>query len=108
MYTNDGFFLAAPAVCRAVEEAAALCVIGAQVESFTPPDIAEAVRLFLAIILTADGRSRNKRVLGKNGPDRRIRRILQVAAMPNMLRLVMAKLIELCGQQRAWHMCCAA
>ena len=49
MYTDDGYFPAAPAVRRAVSEAAAaLRGLGASVESFRPPDVGEAMRLSFA------------------------------------------------------------
>ena len=46
MYTDNGVFSVAPAVRRAVEEAAQILrACGALVESWNPPDVAEAVRL---------------------------------------------------------------
>jgi fatty acid amide hydrolase len=54
-YADDGFFRPAPAVGRAVREAAeALRTLGAQVEDWTPPGVGEAMCIFLGIA-SADG-----------------------------------------------------
>lgn len=54
-YTDDGTFKVAPAVCRAVLEAAdILRNCGAQVTAWFPPDVGHAVDLFFGILF-ADG-----------------------------------------------------
>lgn len=100
MYTDDGFFPASPAMRRAVQAAAeALRARGAQVETFVPPDVAEAMRIFLGIY-TADGGASIKHALGGDRPHRLIKRLLLGAQMPNVFRPVIAKLVELFGQKR--------
>src|SRR5215468_1151077 len=63
MYTDNGVFAVAPAVRRAVQEAAQILrAAGAIVESWNPPDVAEAVRLYTGLI-GADGFATSKRLL---------------------------------------------
>lgn len=98
MVTDNGFFPASPALRRAVEEAAeALRARGAQVETFAPPDVAEAVRLYVSIF-TADGGATLKRVLGNDQPIQPLKGTVQGATMPNPLRPVLSKLMESRGQ----------
>ena len=100
MYSDDGFFAASPAVRRAVEEAAeALRSRGAQVELFTPPDVAEAVSLFNGI-LTSGGGSPLRRSLGRDRPSPQIKAILQGADTPRALRGLLSGLLALMGQER--------
>ncbi|HSS20389.1 MAG TPA: amidase family protein [Pyrinomonadaceae bacterium] len=59
MYTNNGFIQASPALRRAVHEAAdELRKQGAEVEQWTPPDVNEAMRIYLGL-LRADGMVRS-------------------------------------------------
>jgi fatty acid amide hydrolase len=77
MYTDNGVFPVAPAVRRAVEEAAQILrARGAIVESWSPPDVAEAVRLYVGL-MSADGFAACKRVLGDNPCERSIEATLQ-------------------------------
>jgi fatty acid amide hydrolase len=77
MYTENGVFSVAPAVRRAVEEAAQLLrTRGAIVEPWNPPAVAEAVRLFVGL-RSADGFAAYKRILGDNPCERHIVSTLQ-------------------------------
>jgi fatty acid amide hydrolase len=98
IYTYDGIFPVAPAIRRAVEEAAeVLRTLGADVEPFTPPDVTNAIRLYVSIAV-ADGGLWIKNGLSKDKPDYRIKGLLQGASMPNLLRPIVAKLIERQGK----------
>jgi fatty acid amide hydrolase len=99
-YEDDGYFAAAPAVRRAVREAvAALEHHGASVERFAPPDVADAMQLFLRII-SADGAADAQRRLGANPIDKRIKGLLQIAAIPNAARPLASGLLVALGQRR--------
>lgn len=99
MYTDDGFFPAAPALRRVVEEAAkALKEQGVSVETFTPPDVAEALRLFN--IAMADGAKFLKDMLAGEKPARQIKGFLLAAGLQNALRPALVRLMEARGQHR--------
>ncbi|MFN2167671.1 MAG: amidase, partial [Anaerolineae bacterium] len=86
MYTDNGFFSAAPALRRAVEEAAAaLEKRGARVEAFEPPDTGEALRIWLGILSAGDVGDM-KALLEGGKPDEVVKGMLQGASMPNWLR----------------------
>ena len=77
MYTENGVFSVAPAIRRAVEEAALILrTRGAIVEPWNPPDVAEAVRLFFGL-RSADGFASYKRLLGDDPRERSIEATLQ-------------------------------
>lgn len=99
-YTDDGFITPAPALRRAVEEAAAaLRDRGAHVDAFRPPDVTEAMRLFFGL-LSADGGASARRALGPGPHDRRIRDLVRLARLPGPLRAPLAALLKLAGQER--------
>jgi fatty acid amide hydrolase len=98
-YVDDGRFTPGPAVRRAVHEAAAvLRQLGATVEEFRPPDVAEAVRVYYGLFL-ADGLACVRRWLGKGKRDGRIRFLLTGAAVPTWLRPVLAWMLEQAGRR---------
>ncbi|MFL6621306.1 MAG: amidase [Sulfurifustaceae bacterium] len=100
MYTDDGYFPAAPALRRAVREAsAALREAGAEVIHFTPPDVARAMHLFFAF-LSADRATGAKRLLAGNPIDKRIRGLMQTVRMPAPVRGVTSALLASLGQKR--------
>ena len=101
VYTGDGHFPAAPALRRAVEEAAGLLRgLGAIVEPFQPPDVGEAVRVYSAQ-LYADGLDFVRPWL-RGGPiDWRTRTILRTFLMPGLLRRPLAWSLERIGQRWA-------
>jgi fatty acid amide hydrolase len=99
-YTDDGFFPAAPALRRAVREAAeALRLEGAAVEPFTPPDVAEAMRIYFGV-LGADGGRNLLPLLAGGQVDRRLGSLVQVASMPKPFRITLAALLAAFGQRR--------
>lgn len=99
-YEHDGFFPAAPALRRAVRDAAAaLRDRGADVVEVRPPDATEAMQLFFGI-LGADGGERLRELLEGEKKDRRIGSLLQTAAMPAPVRAVAAAAAEAAGQGR--------
>ena len=100
MYSDDGYFPAAPAMRRAVSEAAALRGLGATVEPFSPPDVGEAVRLCFAH-LYADGLDFARPWLRGEPVDRRIRAILRTFSVPGSFRSPLAWAMERVGQRRA-------
>jgi fatty acid amide hydrolase len=69
MYTDNGVFAVAPAVRRAVEEAAQILrARGAIVESWNPPNVAEAIRIWVGL-RTADGLAAYRRLVGDDPLD---------------------------------------
>ncbi|GHO87160.1 amidase [Dictyobacter formicarum] len=98
MYTENGIFSVAPAVRRAVEEAAqALRARGAIVESWNPPDVAEAVRLYVGLV-GADGFATYKRNLAGDPRDRRISFNMRVSSLPGIVRAPLIGLLRRSGQ----------
>jgi fatty acid amide hydrolase len=101
VYTDVGHFPAAPALRRAVEEAAGILrSLGAAVEPFPPPDVAEAVRVYSAQ-LYADGLD-FVRPWVRGGPiDWRTGTIFRTFLVPGILRRPLAWSLERIGQRRA-------
>jgi fatty acid amide hydrolase len=100
IYTDDSYFTASPAVRRVVTEAAdALRAAGAEVESWMPPDVHEAMRLFFSIV-SADAANALKRALGPDKPMPQIRAILQGSSIPRPLRRFVAAIMQTLGQNR--------
>ena len=100
-YTDDGHFPAAPALRRAVTEAAdALRGLGAAVEPFQPTDVGEAVRVFSAH-LYADGLDFGRPWLRGESIDWRTRTILRTFLVPGLLRPPLAWALERVGQRWA-------
>lgn len=98
MYIDNGVFSVAPAVRRAVEEAAGILRMrGAVVERWSPPDVAEAVRIYLGL-LSADGFAARKRMLKSNPCDSRLRFAMRMGSLPNAVRVPLAGLLERVGQ----------
>jgi fatty acid amide hydrolase len=99
-FADDGYFAPAPAVRRAVREAAAaLAATGARVEEFRPPDGGEAWRVFLGMIYS-DGLAFIRRMLGRSPALWQVREYLRGAALPGPLRPAVAWLAERFGQRR--------
>ncbi len=99
VYTDNGIFSASPAIRRAVEEAAdALQGQGAIVDQFTPPDVAEAMRIFLGI-LSAGGGADYKRLLDGEKPIPQIAGNLQGMSTPKLMLPIIEKLMAARGQK---------
>jgi fatty acid amide hydrolase len=76
MFTDNGFFKAAPAPRRAVREAAdALRSRGVEVDEWQPPDVSEAWSVYLGLLF-GDGMAGMRRTLRGSKPDWRIRGIV--------------------------------
>jgi fatty acid amide hydrolase len=100
-YSEDGTFEAAPAVQRAVTEAAGvLAGLGAQVVLWRPPAVPEAVDLFFGI-LTADGAKGARKVLSGNKTDPRLGQLVRLAGMPRPALGALSLLLGLLGQRNA-------
>jgi fatty acid amide hydrolase len=100
---DDGHFPAAPALRRAVREAAvALRALGAEVEDFRPPDVARAVGIYFGLAYH-DGLTAMKRFIGKSKRDWRIRWFMTGAAVPNVFRPVLAWLFDRAGRRYDAH-----
>ncbi|EFH81550.1 amidase [Ktedonobacter racemifer] len=98
MYTNNGVFSVAPSVRRAVEEAAqVLRARGAIVESWNPPDVAEAIQIYVGLV-GADGFATHKRNLGRDTRDRRISFNMRVSSLPGIVRAPLVGLLKRRGQ----------
>jgi fatty acid amide hydrolase len=98
MYTDNGYFQAAPALRRAVKEAAdALRKRGAIVEPFTPPDVAEAMRIFLGSVSAGGGKD-YKRLLGDEKPIPQIAGLFQGTWSPPFALPIVAAITAARGQ----------
>jgi fatty acid amide hydrolase len=103
-YTDNGYFPAAPALRRAVEEAAeALREHGASVAPFTPPDAAEAVRIFLGA-LSAGGGKDYKRLLGDEKPIPQVAGMFQGLSSPPFVMSIVQKVMAARGQRYLAYM----
>lgn len=97
-WTDDGVFPTAPAIRRAVEEAAAaLASAGATVQEVRPPLIDEMLRIYFGL-LSADGLGSLRRALGKSSVDPQLKLQLRLARLPAQLRPAFARLLSLAGQ----------
>lgn len=98
MYTENAVFSVSPAVRRAVEEAAQILRnCGAIVESWNPPDVAEAVRIWVSL-RGADGFATYKGLLRGNPSDPRIRFNIRMTRLPEVIRASLAALLKRIGQ----------
>jgi fatty acid amide hydrolase len=97
-YTHDGLFDPAPAVQRAVLEAAnILRQCGAQVSEWTPPDLAEGAHLFFGI-LSADGGAGFRRKWAGGKRDPRPNTLATLAGLPAPMRVLAGGLMKATGQ----------
>jgi fatty acid amide hydrolase len=96
-YTDDGTLKPAPAVARAVREAAkVLEQLGARVAEWSPPDAGRALDIFLGI-MSADGGRGARRNLGRDPRDRRIAILARITGMP---RPAIAAILKLSGRRK--------
>lgn len=99
-FTDDGEFPVAPAVKRAVAEAAQfLSAAGATAADWKPPPLSRATDLLFAA-LSGDAAASHRRLLRGNSVDRRLRPLLLIAAMPLWLRSVAGLALDGLGQRR--------
>jgi fatty acid amide hydrolase len=99
MYTDNGYFPASPALRRAVDEAAnALRGRGASVDSITPPDPAEAIRIFLGAVSAGGGKD-YKRLLGDEKPIPQVAGLFRGVWSPPFVLPLLSKLMAARGQR---------
>lgn len=97
-YTEDGTFQTAPAVRRAVLEAAGvLRSCGARVTAWSPPDVNQAADLFFGI-LSADGARGFKHALGRDKRDPRIASLEFMGGRSRPALAALGGLLKLAGQ----------
>jgi fatty acid amide hydrolase len=99
-FETDGLFEPAPAVRRAVREAAqALERSGVPVKRLTPPSLDEAESLFFGII-SGDGMAHGRRALRGSTIDPRVKQVIMAARAPGFVRT----LLRLSGRAGALRM----
>jgi fatty acid amide hydrolase len=99
-YCDDGYVAAAPALRRAVAEAAAaLRSRGVELIEWRPPELEEAVRLY-AGLMGADGLASLRRLLRGGEVDLNIRVLLAIAARRSPVRQIAAAVGDALGQPR--------
>lgn len=100
-YSDDGILPPAPAVRRAVVEAAGMLAgRGAQVTEWQPPTPRAALDLWLGI-LAADGAATARRMLKGNARDPRIGRLVFLAARSRPTLGLLRGLLTVLGQRNA-------
>jgi fatty acid amide hydrolase len=99
-FTDDGEFPVAPAVRRAVANAASfLSAAGAREVAWKSPPMSRALDLLFAC-LSADRTVSFQRLLRGNPVDRRLRPLILAARMPSWLRLATAAGFDAVGRHR--------
>jgi fatty acid amide hydrolase len=97
-YADDGTFTVAPAIRRAVGEAAdALRAAGARVTEWQPPDVAQAFDLFFSV-MSADGGAGMKHALGRDKRDPRIATLVALGGRSTATLGLLGRLLRLAGQ----------
>jgi fatty acid amide hydrolase len=97
-YTNDGTIAPAPALSRAVEEAAeALRQAGAEVTAWAPPIVPEALTLFGRILL-GDGVAGMRRSLKGSAKAPQVAQLLLSASIPGFMLAPLRGLLRSIGQ----------
>ena len=98
-YTHNGYFAAAPALRRAVEEAVtALEGLGATTAPFTPPDAAQGVHIFLGAV-SAGGNEDYRRLLGDEKPLPQVAGFFRGQAIPSIVKSMIPKIMRARGQE---------
>jgi fatty acid amide hydrolase len=98
-YIDDGIVPASTAIVRAVDEAKnLLAAAGAEVVPFSPPDLAEAARIYLGIV-TADGGAGIRRTLGSDPVDPRLAPLTRLSGLPAPARAAAGALLRMTGQR---------
>jgi fatty acid amide hydrolase len=103
-YADDGTFAVAPAVRRAVVEAAGMLAgRGAQVSEWRPPDVARAVDIFFGLF-SADGGRGLLRTLKHNRKNPQLAQLARIAGTPRPAVTVLRALLGLAGQRTTAEM----
>ena len=99
-YTDDGTLPAAPAVRRAVREAAEILRgCGARVTAWSPPDVPHALELFFSV-MSADGGELMSKMLRGGKRDPRVAMVLTLAQRSRPTLNVLSGLLKQLGQPR--------
>ncbi|BAZ21954.1 amidase [Kalymmatonema gypsitolerans NIES-4073] len=99
-YTDNGVIRPAPAIRRAVREAAeVLAKRGVIIEEWKPPNLLRGLQLYIQLI-SADGYATLKQQMGKSIWDTRIKRYYQLASTPKGILCALAATSELIGQHK--------
>lgn len=99
-YDDDAYFRPAPALRRAVREAAAALEIrGAIVEEWQPPDVEQAMRIYWGLLF-ADGGAAYRQMLGRSERDRFIHRVAPSVTLPCWMLTCLAQAFQATGQHR--------
>ena len=97
-YGDDGTMKPAPAVARAVREAAdALSQAGADVFEWKPPGVPEAVHVYFAL-LSGDAGHGFHRLMQGGEMDPRVKDLARIAGLPGSLRALAGRLLHAVGQ----------
>ena len=98
-YTDDGTFAVAPAVRRAVVEAAGILAgQGARVTEWRPPDVPHAMEIYFGV-LSADGGHGANEILKGNAKDPRIAQLVFLAGRSRFSLTLLAGLLRAAGQR---------
>lgn len=98
-WADDRYFCPAPAVRRAVARAVdALRAAGATVEAIDPPDMRQAMALYLGLI-SADGGADLKTLIGPSERDWRVKRLERLGGIPRTLRPPLIAALRIAGQE---------
>jgi fatty acid amide hydrolase len=98
-YTDDETFAPAPAVVRAVREAADIMrAAGAQVSAWTPPNVQRALDLVYGLYF-ADGMASLKRRIGKDALAPQLKQLLGLAGLPRPAVVAIRALLRVVGQK---------
>jgi fatty acid amide hydrolase len=107
MYEDDGIFPAAPAMRRAVREAAqVLTAAGARVTTWTPPDLQQAMALFFGLLSADRGRGLQTLLRGEK-VDPNIAPLMMMATKPRGAIAAFRALFGALGQRRTADMIAA-
>ncbi len=99
VYEDDGVVTPAPALRRAVREAADLLrYAGADVVEFDPPDVRQALGLYFRL-LGADGARWARLLLGSGRHDRRVADLVRLARLRSPVRAVVTTALGALGQR---------
>ncbi|HEX6796684.1 MAG TPA: amidase family protein [Ktedonobacterales bacterium] len=99
-FTDDGILPVAPAVRRAVTEAAGMLAgRGAQVTEWQPPSMQQAADLLFGIF-SADGARRLRRFMGRDPKDPRIAQTVLLASLPRPAIVALGGLLAAAGQRQ--------
>jgi fatty acid amide hydrolase len=98
VYVDDGIIRVAPAIRRALHEAAAMLAdAGATVCPWQPPSLSEAYHLSMGI-LSADRGAGMRRMLGRGARDPRIAALVTIAARSRPTVAALGGLLRMLGQ----------